>query len=129
MASGDTHISFATAPSAKTVIDAGRAVGLGVTSGARSKLIDYPPIGETVAGYDVSNWWGIFAPKGTPDAVVQQLFEATHRLLADEQVKASMAAGYEEVDPAESVAAFAAFAREEGERGRRLAQAGAASAN
>lgn len=129
VAAGDTDISFATAPSARSVIDSGRAVGLAVTSGTRSKLIDYPPIGETVPGYDVSNWWGIFAPKGTPEPVVLQLFEATNRLLADEQVKASMAAGYEEVDPAESVAAFTAFAREEGDLGRRLAEAGAATAH
>ncbi len=129
VASGDTDISFATAPSAKSIIDSGKAVGLAVTSATRSKLIDYPPIAEALPGYDVSNWWGIFTPKGTPQPVVEQLFAATNRLLADPAVRTSLEAGYEEPMPATSVAEFTAFAKEEGHKGRRLAEAGAKSAN
>src|SRR5690554_3969951 len=129
VAAGDTDISFATAPSAKAVIETGKVIGLAVTSGSRSKLLDYPPISETVPGYDVSNWWGVYVPSGTPDSVVKKLFEATNVVLADPQVRSSLEAGYEEVTPSASVEAFAKFARAEGQKGLRLARESVNSAN
>src|SRR5690606_28253859 len=110
-AAGDSYVSFATAPSAKAIIVTGKVIGLAVTSAERSKLLDYPPISETVPGYDVSNWWGIFAPKGTPAPVINKLFDATNQVLADEKMRASLEAGYEEVTPSASVDDFNAFAR------------------
>lgn len=129
VAAGDTDISFATAPSAKAIIETGKVVGLAVTSAEKSKLLEYPPISETVPGYDVSNWWGVFAPAGTPDGVVQKLFEATKVVLADDQVKTSLEAGYEEVTPSASSADFNTFARDEGQKGLRLANASVSTAN
>ena len=129
VAAGDTDISFATAPSAKAIIETGKVVGLAVTSANKSKLLEYAPIADTVPGYDVSNWWGVFAPRGTPDAVINKLFEATNTVLADPQVRSSLEAGYEEVTPSASVAAFQEFARAEGAKGLRLATASTASAN
>ncbi len=32
-----------------------------------------PGIGETVKGYEFTNWWGILAPAGTPAAAVARL--------------------------------------------------------
>jgi tripartite-type tricarboxylate transporter receptor subunit TctC len=34
---------------------------------------DLPTIGETVAGYEVINWFGIAAPRGTPKAVITRV--------------------------------------------------------
>lgn len=129
VAAGDTDISFATAPSAKAIIETGKVIGLAVTSGTRSKLLEYPPVAETVPGYDVSNWWGVFAPRGTPESVIAKLFEATNAVLADTQVRASLEAGYEEVTPSTSVAEFQKFARAEGDKGLRLAKASVSTAN
>lgn len=129
VAAGDTDISFATAPSAKAIIETGKVIGLAVTSATRSKLLDYPPIAETVPGYDVSNWWGVFVPRGTPADVIDKLFDATNTVLADDQVRTSLEAGYEEVTPSASVEAFQKFARAEGDKGLRLATASVASAN
>lgn len=129
VAAGDTDISFATAPSAKAIIETGKVVGLAVTSAEKSKLLEYPPISDTVSGYDVSNWWGVFVPRGTPDSVIERLFEATSVVLADEQVRSSLEAGYEEVTPSGSTAEFGAFARAEGEKGLRLATASVDTAN
>jgi tripartite-type tricarboxylate transporter receptor subunit TctC len=129
VAAGDTDISFATAPSAKAVIDTGKVVGLAVTSATRSKLVDYPPIADTVPSYDLSNWWGIFAPKGTPEPVLQTLFEASSKVLADEAVVKTMESGYEEVTPSASVQAFDTFARKEGARGLKLARDSMETAN
>lgn len=129
VAAGDTDVSFATAPSAKAIIETGKVIGLAVTSANKSKLLEYPPIAETVPGYDVSNWWGVFVPRGTPDGVINKLFEATNTVLADPQVRASLESGYEEVTPSASVEEFQKFARSEGAKGLRLASASTASAN
>ncbi|MYN11861.1 tripartite tricarboxylate transporter substrate binding protein [Pusillimonas sp. TS35] len=129
VAAGDTDISFATAPSAKAVIDSGKVVGIAVTSANRSSLVDYPPIAETVAKYDLANWWGIFAPKGTPQSVVETLFAATNKVLADPAVRKSLESGYEEVTPSASSTAFVEFARREGAEGLRLAKKSVETAN
>ena len=47
---------------------------LGVTSARRSQVaLDLPTIGETVSGYDFSNWHGILAPRGTPLSIINNL--------------------------------------------------------
>lgn len=129
VAAGDTDISFATAPSAKAVIDTGKVVALGVTSREPSRLLPYPPISQTVPGYDLSNWWGVFAPRGTPQAVLDALFTASNDVLTLADVKQGMAAGYEEVTPSASVDAFGVFARKEGGKGLRLAKESLDTAN
>lgn len=131
VAAGDTDISFATAPSARSAIDTGKAIGLGITTAKASTLIpQYQPIADLgVPGYNIANWWGIFVPKGTPAAIVDTLFNATNQVLADKDVQQNFASGYEEVAPSASVEAFVKFAREEGEQGLRLAKASRETAN
>ena len=129
VAAGDTDISFATAPSAKAIIETGKVVGLAVTSASKSALLEYPPISATVPGYDVSNWWGVFAPTGTPKEAIGKLFQATNEVLADPKVRASLEAGYEEVTPSASNDDFISFARTEGQKGLRLATASVETAN
>jgi len=131
VAAGETDISFATAPSARAAIDTGKAIGLGITTTSPSSVIpEYRPIADLgVPGYNISNWWGIFVPKGTPDSVVDVLFRATNEVLADESVKRSLAASFEEVTPSKSVEEFVEFARKEGAQGLRLAKESRATAN
>ncbi len=131
VAAGDTDVSFATAPSARAAIDTGKAIGLGITTTSPSSVIpEYQPIaGLGVPGYNISNWWGIFVPKGTPDSVVDVLFRATNDVLADESVKRSLATSFEEVTPSKSVDEFVEFARREGDQGLRLAKESRATAN
>lgn len=131
VAAGDTDISFATAPSARTAIDTGKAIGLGVTTEKSSGIVpQYQPIAALGApGYNISNWWGIFVPKGTPDQVIDVLFKATSQVLADKDVQKSFASNYEEATPSSSVQEFAKFARKEGDQGLRLAKESRATAN
>lgn len=131
VAAGDTDVSFATAPSARAAIDTGKAIGLGITTTSPSSVIpEYQPIADLgVPGYNISNWWGIFVPKGTPDSVVDVLFRATNDVLADESVKRSLATSFEEVTPSKSVDEFVEFARREGDQGLRLAKESRATAN
>lgn len=55
-------------------VKAGKLRGLGVTGAKRALAIpELPTIGETVPGYEVVNWFGIAAPRGTPKAVIARI--------------------------------------------------------
>jgi tripartite-type tricarboxylate transporter receptor subunit TctC len=65
-------------------IKAGKVRALGVTSlkpiGA---LADVPPIANTLAGFDVSNWAGVFVPAATPRDIITRLNAETRKAMAD----------------------------------------------
>ncbi|RPI44531.1 MAG: tripartite tricarboxylate transporter substrate binding protein [Betaproteobacteria bacterium] len=70
-------------------VKAGRLRALGVTGAKRMVAMpELPTIGETVPGYEVTSWYGIVAPAGTPQAVVGRL----HRELAAMTKKPEIAA-------------------------------------
>jgi tripartite-type tricarboxylate transporter receptor subunit TctC len=51
---------------------------------------DIPAIAETLPGYDVTPWQGIFAPAGTPDDRVARVGAAIQAMLQDEASQAQM---------------------------------------
>ncbi|CAB3852462.1 hypothetical protein LMG1861_01881 [Achromobacter piechaudii] len=129
VAAGDTDISFATASSARAAIESGKVTALAVTSADASPLMPYPPIANTVSGYELTNWWGIFVPKDTPPNVLKILFHASNVVLANSEVQQSLAASFEQVTPSGSLEEFSNFARSEGKKGLRLATESMATAN
>jgi tripartite-type tricarboxylate transporter receptor subunit TctC len=55
-------------------IKSGKLRALGVTGAKRLKAMpDLPTIGETVPGYEMTSWYGLFAPDGTPAPIVNRL--------------------------------------------------------
>ena len=71
--SGQIDVMFDNLASALTQIRAGKLLALGVTTQKRSEALpDVPPINDTVKGFDVSTWFGIFAPSHLSDADVQK---------------------------------------------------------
>ena len=56
-----------------------------------SALPNIPTIGETVPGFEMSSWVGVFAPAGTPPAIVAKLHEAMAKVLTADTVKAKLA--------------------------------------
>lgn len=59
---------------ALTHIKSGKLRPLGVSGAQRVKAMpDLPAIGETVPGYQMNSWYGLFAPAGTPPVVVNRL--------------------------------------------------------
>ena len=58
-------------------VRSGKLKALGVSSAKRvAAMPDVPTIGEAgVPGYEVSNWWGILAPAGTPQPVLERLYK------------------------------------------------------
>ncbi|MGB7541660.1 MAG: tripartite tricarboxylate transporter substrate-binding protein, partial [Burkholderiales bacterium] len=112
---GDTQVTFATAPSVMPLVQAGRLRGLAVTTRARSPLVpDLPGMEEAgLAGYNISIWYGFFAPAATPREIVMRLFEATAQALQNPQFKQAMARDGTETPGSRSPGDFAAFVREE----------------
>lgn len=73
--SGDVNWIIGAPVSSLPLVRAGRLKAIAVTSGTRSKLLpDLPTVAEGgVAGYDVRGWFGMFAPAGTPPAIISML--------------------------------------------------------
>ena len=70
---GEIDFTFDT-PSVIAQIKAGKLKALAVTSPKRwAELPEVPAVAEFIPGFDVSFWFGFFAPAGTPDDVVQKL--------------------------------------------------------
>jgi tripartite-type tricarboxylate transporter receptor subunit TctC len=55
-------------------IKSGKLRALGATGAQRVKAMpDLPTIGETVPGYQMNSWYGLFAPAGTPPPIINRL--------------------------------------------------------
>jgi tripartite-type tricarboxylate transporter receptor subunit TctC len=79
---GDTQVLFAGGESIGQ-FKAGTLRGLAVTGKQRSKgFPELPTIGEFYPGYAVDIWLGLFAPAGTPEAVIAALRKEVQALLA-----------------------------------------------
>ena len=90
---GQVQVTFATMPSAIEYIKAGRLRALAVTTATRSEeLPDIPSVGEFVPGYEVSGWYGMSAPMGTPAEVIDKLNKEINAGLADPELRARLAA-------------------------------------
>ena len=87
--SGDTDVMFDTTPSSFPRIKAGQLRALGITSLTRdAELPDVPTVAEQgLPKYEVLFWLGLYAPKGTPQDILQILEQATQKILASEAVK------------------------------------------
>jgi len=112
---GDTQVTFATAPSVMPLVQAGRLRGLAITTRARSPLIPRLPGMEEagVANYNVSIWYGFFAPAATPRDIVMRLFQATTQTLQDAKFKEVLARDGTEALGSRSPEDFAAFLRDD----------------
>jgi tripartite-type tricarboxylate transporter receptor subunit TctC len=85
---GQIPVLFDNLPGSIQQIKAGRIRTLGVTTAKRVEFLpDVPTIGETVPGYEVSVWYGICAPKGTPPEIVAKLNAAVNAVLANPKLK------------------------------------------
>lgn len=91
---GNVDLLVSSVPSAMAQIKAGKLRPLAVTSAARSSsLPDVPTVAESgYKDFDVSTWYGLFAPAGTPAAVVTTLNTEVNKLLANPEVKAAIQA-------------------------------------
>ena len=73
-------------------IQGGKLRALAVTTKQRStRLPEVPAVDEVLPGYDVTLWNGVFAPAGTPPAVVDKIAAAVHKITQEPQVRKILA--------------------------------------
>jgi tripartite-type tricarboxylate transporter receptor subunit TctC len=108
--SGQVQVMFDSASSSLQHVRAGKLRALAVTSEARLALLpDLPTMVEAgVPGYVLTNWYGLWAPRGTPPAIVNRLSAEVARTLKSPDVAAQLRAGGAEV-VASSPEEFARF--------------------
>ena len=85
---GQIQLVYTSLPSIAQHIRAGTVKGLAVTGSKRAQAFkDIPTIAESgYPGFVINPWFGLFAPKGTPPAVVQQINADIKKILADKEV-------------------------------------------
>ena len=85
---GHVSVMFPTIPTAIPHVRAGKLRALAVTTRSRTPIApELPPISESgVPGYDVSSWYGLLAPAGTPAAVVSRLQREIAKVLRSPDV-------------------------------------------
>lgn len=93
LAAGTLDGVFITALSARPVVESGRARFLAVATTPRlDGLPDVPTLSESgLAGFDVSEWVGLFAPAGTPAAIADRLHDVLATVLREDEVRARLA--------------------------------------
>ncbi len=89
---GEVEVAFPSLASAIEYIKSGRLRGLAVTSATRSGAMpELPSIGEFIPGYELSTWYGMGAPTGTPFEIIDKLNKEINAGLADPKLTAQFA--------------------------------------
>jgi tripartite-type tricarboxylate transporter receptor subunit TctC len=121
---GQIQLLVASAPSILGQVKGGRVRALAVTSATRSPVApDLPSLEQS--GYKGSAselWWGVLAPAGTPQPVVDRLNTEINKIVLSAEMKDFFLKEGAEPAPMKS-AEFEAFIAAEIERGRQVAQA------
>ena len=73
--------------SAFAQVTGGKLRALAVTGPRLPALPDVPGIGESVKGYEFTNWWGILAPAGTPPEAVKRINDELAAIAALPEIK------------------------------------------
>lgn len=111
---GHVQSMISNVPSGKPHVDAGKLRALAVTSKTRVAVMpDLPTIAESgIKDYEVMNWFGLFAPAGTPQAIVDRMQQEAKAMMDEKETRDRLAG--EGADPIASTPAdFTAFVREE----------------
>lgn len=88
---GQVDMMFATAAAVAPHIASGKLRAIAVTTPERSPVMKtIPTVAETVRGYAVESWYGLFAPAGTPDDVIIKLNNAAKQATQSAEFRRKM---------------------------------------
>jgi tripartite-type tricarboxylate transporter receptor subunit TctC len=87
--SGQVDMNFDSIPAVIQHVKSGKLRAIAVTAKKRaSGLPDIPAIAESgYPDYDLTTWWGLFAPAGTPSEIVARIHRDTLSVLQNAEVK------------------------------------------
>lgn len=121
---GRVELYLSGLPPVLPLVAAGKVKAVAVTTATRSSVApNVPTLAEAgLAGYDVTLWYGLFAPAGVPQPIVNRLNAAVVKVMSSSEVKEQFLA--QGVDPTSSSAAdFRTLVREESAKWRKLIEA------
>ena len=111
---GIITMNFSSLPPAVSQIKAGRLKALAVTGDKRvSSLPDVPTLKEQGIDVAVNGWHGLFAPPGTPDAILDRVHKETVAAMKDPKFTGALAKDGLDLPPSRSRAEFAKYVVEE----------------
>ncbi len=88
---GQTSLLFATMPTVLPHARAGKLRALATIGAGRSAAApDLPTIGESLPGFEVNNWIGLFAPAGTPQEIVRRWNGEVLRVMQSPEVQSRL---------------------------------------
>jgi tripartite-type tricarboxylate transporter receptor subunit TctC len=97
---GQVPITFGSFPGVFPFVRNGQLKVIGVATERRTKLApDLPILADTLPGFHVNSWYGLFAPAGTPKAVVDRIAAEGAKALADPALVERLAGQGAEVAP------------------------------
>lgn len=89
---GQIQVVFSPLVEVLPYIDSGKLRALGVTTTTRSARVpNVPAVSEALPGFEVVLWNGVFAPAGTPPAVVDKLSSAIQKIMQDPALRKTLA--------------------------------------
>ncbi|HSW17508.1 MAG TPA: tripartite tricarboxylate transporter substrate binding protein [Ramlibacter sp.] len=89
---GHIPMTFDNITTAAALAKEGKVKAIAVTTAKRSALLpDVPPLADQVPGFDLASWQGLFAPRGLPAPVQQELYNATLHALNTPEVRQRLA--------------------------------------
>lgn len=81
-------VLVASGPSILPALSTGKARPIAITSRETSPIApELPPAAKAVPGYEFNLWWGILAPAGTPDAIVEKLNKTVQHIVTTPEMK------------------------------------------
>jgi tripartite-type tricarboxylate transporter receptor subunit TctC len=85
---GQVDMIFGTATAVSSGLESGKLRALGVTGAERSAVLkNVPAIAETIPGYVMESWYGLYAPAGTPPDVIAKLNAAAKKAVATDEFR------------------------------------------
>ncbi|OWT77060.1 MULTISPECIES: tripartite tricarboxylate transporter substrate binding protein [unclassified Achromobacter] len=86
---GRINLVFDNMPTAAAMVKSGQLRGLAVTAAHPSPMVPEIPTvaSQGLPGYDVTVWYGLLAPAGTPPAIVEMLSKETAKILARADIR------------------------------------------
>jgi tripartite-type tricarboxylate transporter receptor subunit TctC len=84
---GEVQSSFSSLVPSIPHIKAGRLYPIGITTPERNPAVpDVPSIGETVPGYAVTHWYGIWGPKGIPQSIATRMNQEFGKVIRSDAI-------------------------------------------
>ncbi|WP_291082847.1 tripartite tricarboxylate transporter substrate binding protein [Hydrogenophaga sp.] len=85
---GQVDMIFGTATAVSSGLESGKLRALAVTGAERSQVLkNIPTIAETIPGYVMESWYGLYAPAGTPPEVIARLNAAAKKAVATDDFR------------------------------------------